>query len=246
MFPFIPLVIASLAGGAYLKVRSDKRGIMTPERQQIYDAALTNLKDPIKLRSLADGFEKEGFRAQAELLRKRAVLRELSPTEREQRKKIFDKTMSSTNTKVMEQIAALLDEQGATGAAANIRLRINILENQAILGPKEETQVEEVIETAAEVKEETTVEKEVEKEVEKNTAIPFQEGNIQRVIINSPNYVVEDHRPSEVKEAVETVTLEEIAPKEEKKSEELIVVLRPLEVVEGPEEKPVTEEGSDG
>jgi hypothetical protein len=50
----------------------------TPERQKIFEVALSNLKDLINLYKLADEFEKVGLKSQTELLRKHAALCETS------------------------------------------------------------------------------------------------------------------------------------------------------------------------
>jgi len=118
--PLIPLGIAALAGTAIYRTLKKPTG-MTPERRQVYTAALNTLKDPAKLRALADAFQKEGLIKEAELLRKRARLRELPKAKRDERRNIFKKGMASKDPDAVERLAAAYDKEGATGAAAALR-----------------------------------------------------------------------------------------------------------------------------
>jgi hypothetical protein len=124
-FPLVPAVLVALAGGAYYKVKV--QGKLSPERQRIYDAALTSLRDPVKLRSLADTFDAQGHKKEATLLRKRAGLKELPNEVRAARREAFSKGMNSTNAEAIEALAKSFDDEGATGAAANLRNRAKFL-----------------------------------------------------------------------------------------------------------------------
>jgi hypothetical protein len=122
-FPLIPVLIGigtgSIAGFA-LKRRRKPRGL-TPERLQIYEAALINLKDPNKLRALSNVYRAEGLISQAEMLEKRANLKELSPEEKAKNAARFKEGMASKDPKFVEQVAKEHDERGATSAAFNLR-----------------------------------------------------------------------------------------------------------------------------
>ncbi len=117
MIPLIPVVVLSGLGvWAYKK----KRPGMTPQRKAIYEAALRSLKDPIKLRGLADQFEKEGLKKEADLLRKRAALAELPKDQKIARKNAFRKGLLTADPKKAEHLANLFNQQGATGSAAKL------------------------------------------------------------------------------------------------------------------------------
>lgn len=116
----IPVVLG-LAGLAAYKVHKRKTGL-TPEKQAIFAGAMNSLSDPDKLRGLADQFHGEGFPQQAELLRKRAKLRELPKDIQGQRREVFRKGMSSMDTNKIEQLAQIYEEEGCTGAAECLRL----------------------------------------------------------------------------------------------------------------------------
>jgi hypothetical protein len=94
---------------------------MTPERKKVYETALESLKDPEKLRSLADAFDKEGLKDEAIMLRKRAALRELPASSKEARKAAFRKGMSSSDPKAVRVLATAFHKQGATGAAQALK-----------------------------------------------------------------------------------------------------------------------------
>lgn len=119
MLPLIPIAFVSLGGLAWWKTRKP-RG-MTPQRKQIYEAALATLKSPEKLRTLADAFEKEGLKDEATMLRKRALLREMPPEQRERRQAIMAKAFKSKDPAKVEKIAKAFEKEGATGAAKNLR-----------------------------------------------------------------------------------------------------------------------------
>ena len=117
VFPIVPSIIAGLATVAIIKNRNSTKGVMTPERTIVYETALSKLKDSVKLHQLADAFESEGLRPQANVLRKRAALRDLPREVREARRTVFRKAMSSTDATAVKQIANAYRADGATGAA---------------------------------------------------------------------------------------------------------------------------------
>lgn len=121
MLPLLPLGIASLVGLSWWKIRRQPNEGMTPERAVIYDTALKTVKDPDKLRALAKGFREAGLIPQAELLEKRALLRELPPDTKAARKEAFKTGMSSTNAPAIEKLADSFEGEGCTGAADALR-----------------------------------------------------------------------------------------------------------------------------
>ena len=122
--PLLPLAIATLVGGAFYASKpkeSPGKGVVTPERALIFETALNEMKDADKLRKLAKVFRDEGLPAQAELLEKRAKLRELPPEVKEARRAAYKKGMASQDPVAVRSLADTFDKEGATGAAASLR-----------------------------------------------------------------------------------------------------------------------------
>lgn len=159
-FPLIPVIVGAVSGcfAAVFRTRQKKME-MTPERQRIYDAALTSLKDPEKMRTIASAFRKGGLTEQASMLEKRAALKELSPEVREKRRGIIKQALAHTDPVVVRKVAAAFDEVGSTGAAATLRRYAAGLSNTPVvrrpvrptpesIGPEAEVQqTESVIES---------------------------------------------------------------------------------------------------
>jgi hypothetical protein len=119
----IPLIPVLLAGGSWLAYRRFFNKGMTPDRKKIYDAAIVSMQEPVKLRALADTFEKEGLRGEADMLRKRAALREAPPAVKAARRMAFKKAMGSDNPDAILEVAKAHEALGAMGAAAELKLR---------------------------------------------------------------------------------------------------------------------------
>lgn len=117
--PILPIALAGLVGGIYLKEKGKPQ--MTDEQRRIYDAALQDLRDPEKLRTLAKAFDEQGFREEADLLYKRAQLKDLPKDVIAARKEIYRKAMQSLNKDAVLKIAEAFEQEGATSAAANLR-----------------------------------------------------------------------------------------------------------------------------
>lgn len=120
-FPLIPvLVVAAMGTAGTVAYKRSKRGKMTPKQKAIYQAALKE-KDPVKLRALADGFDKAGLKKEAELLRKRALIGEKPPSEKKRWRAHFKKGMKAKDPTKIENLAKAFDSQGATDAAIKLR-----------------------------------------------------------------------------------------------------------------------------
>lgn len=127
----LPIAIIALVGTAGVaqhrrgKKATDPR--IAAERMVIYKTAIgaddpsTAVKDPTKLRSLANVFRSEGMLAEADMLEKRAALQELSEDVKAARKEAFRQGMASTDPAKVHALADAFDSQGATGAADNLR-----------------------------------------------------------------------------------------------------------------------------
>ncbi len=96
-------------------------------RMAIYKTAIgadnpdTALKDPTKLRNLAQSFRSEGMIAEADMLDKRAVLQERPADVKAAHKEAFRKGMASTDPAKINELANAFDSMGCTGAAENLR-----------------------------------------------------------------------------------------------------------------------------
>jgi hypothetical protein len=89
-------------------------------RRMIYEVAL-NSKDPVVLRRLAKAFQAQGHKAEAIMLEKRAVLRELPPDVKKQRDEAYRKGLASTNPSGVRNLAAAFEHMGCSGAASKLR-----------------------------------------------------------------------------------------------------------------------------
>ena len=118
-FPLLPATVAVAAALAAWRYKR-KRGL-TPERRVIYESALKLVKDPAELRQLAKTFADEGLKAEADMLNKRAALRELPDSVKAARRQAFKDGMASKNPAAINKLADAFEKQGAVGAAANLR-----------------------------------------------------------------------------------------------------------------------------
>jgi len=127
----IPIAVVLGTATLYRIYRRPRRVGMTGKRQQIYESALVTLKQPEKLRALAAAFEGEGLIAEADLLKKRASIRELPKSKREERRAIFRRAIQSSNIPAIRAVAAEFRAAGCTGAAANLYAHADSLVEQA-------------------------------------------------------------------------------------------------------------------
>jgi len=119
--PLLPLLVLGLAGGAAYAVSRKPKTEMTPDREIIFQTAMEKVEDPAKLKALADVFESQGLKDQAELLRKRANLRTLPPDVKEERRAAFQSGMASQNPEAVNRLADAFEAEGALGAASALR-----------------------------------------------------------------------------------------------------------------------------
>jgi hypothetical protein len=118
----IPVILGALAVGTGVAVyRKHKKGAMTPQRKQVFEAAVKSLKDPVKLRTLADSFEKEGLKAEAVILRKRANIFSASPEVVAQKKAVFKAAMKSSKPEAVSKVAQEFHKQGHFEVANQLR-----------------------------------------------------------------------------------------------------------------------------
>jgi len=109
------LILVAVARGGKPKFE------MTPERRVVFDSAMRKLRDPVKLRELAQVFEElGGGDPWGGLLRKRAALRERPKDVRDAHRDVFRKTLLCKEPSVVDEIAQAFEEMGATGCAARL------------------------------------------------------------------------------------------------------------------------------
>lgn len=117
----LPLAVILLGGAAFYAAKKSGGSAMTSERKIVYQTALRKEKDPDKLRALAESYRAQGLTAQADLLEKRAALRELPPEVKAARRAAFKSALASSNKGAVLAMANALDNEGATGAADKLR-----------------------------------------------------------------------------------------------------------------------------
>ena len=123
--PLLPVTVVGLAAAAgvvaHKRAKKKRKKGMSPDQEKIYSAALQNLKDPAKLIELADKYADQGFKHEAEMLRKRAKLRQLPPDVKKQRKEAFRKGLKLQDPDKVQKLADLFEKEGATGSADALR-----------------------------------------------------------------------------------------------------------------------------
>lgn len=118
---------AVLSGLAWWKTRQTKKGELTPEREKTFLAAMSSMKNSGDLRGLADKYQQMGLSYEADMLRKRAALKDLPKEIADKRHAAFQKAMGSTNKEALAAFAGALEAEGAIGAAEKVRKRIAAL-----------------------------------------------------------------------------------------------------------------------
>lgn len=175
----ITTIVGTLAVGAWF--RSRRPGVMTAERDRIYRAAISGaLKDPVKLRNLANAFERVNLLPQAQLLRQRAALRELPPEVKKARSRVFRQAMyQSTNKQGIYHLADVMDAQGCTNAAARLRAKADGLP-EVLPTPEHDETVDETsdenvpVEATAEAVAETIAEDTQPSEPQNAVSVPVE------------------------------------------------------------------------
>jgi hypothetical protein len=96
------------------------QGVLTPRRKLLFQRAMERVASPDELNRLADAFAGEGLGPQAEMLRKRAKLRQLPKDTKEARRQAFRKAMASDRPDVIDSLAAVFNGEGAFDAAKTL------------------------------------------------------------------------------------------------------------------------------
>ena len=124
------LGIGLLAWLAFKKQTGTKFGEMTPERDELFRNAMAHCADPARLGKLAEIFRKEGLKAEAVMLRKRAEWRARSDVKRAEHAAIFEKALASENVGAILGVAAAFESLTATQKAGQLRERVAVLNAQ--------------------------------------------------------------------------------------------------------------------
>jgi hypothetical protein len=151
----------------------------TPEHEEMYQAALENLKGEAgvaKLREIADECAKNGHHVKAFALRKRADLRATPAKLKKERHEVYKRAMRSTNIEAMLAVALEFERITATKAAADIRERVAALQatEDAVVPDAPET-----VEQAAPAEEVRVAPSAPSEEVEKEVRAPLDEVRAQ-------------------------------------------------------------------
>ncbi len=119
----VPIILGALAVGTGVAVyRKHRKGAaMTPQRKQVFEAAVKSLKDPTKLQQLAAVFKKEGLAAEAVILNKRAAIFSASPEVIAQKKAVFKQAMKSDKPEAIAKVAQEFHKQGHFEVANQLR-----------------------------------------------------------------------------------------------------------------------------
>lgn len=137
MVPLLPVAVLLLGGGSWYAVSKRKKDMgMTAARKLVFDQLINTPQEPALLREMAAVFSKHGLTAQADLLEKRAKLRELPPETKEAHKDVFRDAMADKDPRAVEAVAAAFEKQGATGNAAALRAYAKSLRVAQAAAPK--------------------------------------------------------------------------------------------------------------
>jgi hypothetical protein len=137
MLPVI-LPLVGLMGLGWYKAgqaaRTKQKG--TPTTNYILQRLLDNASlTPDQYRKAADGFDKEGLKAEAKMLRDRANYSELPPEEKAKDGALAKQALLSTKPDGMLKVADYLQNKGAIASAANIRQQASAVASAAAIAP---------------------------------------------------------------------------------------------------------------
>lgn len=130
--------IILLGAGTWYKVsKQPKRPAgMTAGEKLVFDNLINQPHEENIFLEMAEVFDRNGFKDQADLLRKRAKLRTNSPETKAAHKQAFRDGMKSDDPEGVERLARAFQKQGATGNAAALRTyAVNLRTSQAVTPP---------------------------------------------------------------------------------------------------------------
>jgi hypothetical protein len=117
----IPLLVigAGAAAAWYFKFKN-KSKTLTPKHAAVLQKALEN-KDPSKLAEAAEVFKSQGYVKEADLLKKRANLRNLPQATKKARRDALKKGLTLKDPTKVRLLADEFEKEGASGSAARLR-----------------------------------------------------------------------------------------------------------------------------
>lgn len=130
MFDMLTIGLGVALIASMKKKHDNRHGIMTPERQEMFNSAMEKLASGEKLMKLAKAFEENGLHVQANLLRRRAIWRNRNVQQREQHDEVFNKAMESTNVQAILKVAASFEGMTATQKAAALRAHAQLVQQK--------------------------------------------------------------------------------------------------------------------
>lgn len=95
-------------------------GAVAANHVRVYREAMTSMREPEELRSLADAFDQHGHKTFATMLRRRAATRELPPEEKKARRDAFRSAMASDEPGKIVTLAAQFEGEASMGAANDL------------------------------------------------------------------------------------------------------------------------------
>jgi len=111
---------AGLALAAMSAPESEK-GVMTEERQKLYDLMMISEENAAKIEKVAEAFDAEELPIHADLLRARAALRRLSPSAAREREQWFYRALCSGKPDAVDKLAAQYKAEGAIMAYRTLK-----------------------------------------------------------------------------------------------------------------------------
>jgi hypothetical protein len=121
MFDPITLGILGLGYLAFRRRTESETGKLTPEREEVFNNAMQHLHDPGRMLNLAKEFEKNGLKAQAHLLRKRAEWRARPEAVKAEHEALYQKALASSKPEGVLMVAQAFENMTATAKAGKLR-----------------------------------------------------------------------------------------------------------------------------
>lgn len=118
-FPLIPVALG--VGTLYAWHKAKGKAKLSPEKKKQFEDALRNTKDSAALNTLADSFDKEGMRAEASELRRRASIIDMPAEKKEELRAAYKLGLSAKEPGPVKVLAEKFHKAGFYGSARNLR-----------------------------------------------------------------------------------------------------------------------------
>jgi hypothetical protein len=114
--------VGAAAGALFSRSNPPSRkGVVTPSRMALYEKAMAWIESPERLEEIAGAFAAEELTAHAEMLRRKAALRRLTPEASAERRRHFLRGLGASKPDAIETLAANFHVEGARLAARELR-----------------------------------------------------------------------------------------------------------------------------